>query len=258
MLNIIKSQLYGVRHNIVTYIGTALAIVALITGTINTLDMINGETPTGSLIFAASGELNSITSFIIVAMVASCVSGWDFDDKTVNYEILYGHSRKQVFWARTLTSVVLSIITGMIFMIAPTLIFTVMNGWGYAISVKEAVIRLILMLFPILRLSAFAVFLAFLVRKSWGAATICVIALYIEIFISLFEELESHYILASNMMEIMSFSNSSMGFVDDKDVVIFKDILSSQFIGITIVLSLIMTAGTLLAGYAIFRKRNLQ
>ncbi len=258
MLNIIKSQLYGVRHNIVTYIGIALAIVALITGTINTLDMLDGETPTGSLIFAASGELNSITSFIVVAMIASCVSGWDFDDKTVNYEILYGHSRGQVFWARTFTSIVLGTVSAVIFMIVPVLIFTIMNGWGYAISVKEAVIRLILMLFPILRLSALAVFLAFLVKKSWGAAIICVITLYIESIISLFEKLESHYILASNMMKIMSFSNLSMGFVNGEDVMIFKDTLSVQFIGITIILSVIMTAGTLIVGYAIFRKRNLQ
>lgn len=258
MLNIIKSQMYGIRHNIFTYISVALTIVALITGTINNLDMLGSETPTGSLFFATSGEFMSFGVFIIVSIGASCVSGWDFDDNTINYEILYGHSRCQVYWARTFTAVVFGIISGILFIITPSLIFTIINGWGYAIPLKEAVIRCLLALFPILRISAFAVFLSFLVRKSWGAGIICFFALYIEIIISLFKESESHYMASENLLEILSFSNMAYGFANGEDVMIFKDTLSGQFIGITVILSVVMFAGTLWAGYALFRKRNLQ
>lgn len=258
MFNIIKSQIYGIMHNIFTYIGFALTIVVIISGMINNLDMLGSETPTGSLFFATSGEFMSLGVFIIVGIVASCVSGWDFDDKTINYEILYGHSRCQVYWSRTFTAVVFGIISGMLFIITPSLIFTIINGWGYAIPLKEAVIRCLLALLPILRISAFAVFLSFLIRKSWGAGIICYFTVYIEVFISMLKESESNYMVSENLMEILSFSNMAYGFENGEDVMIFKDTLSGQFIGITVILSVVMFAGTLWAGYALFRKRNLQ
>lgn len=258
MLNIIKSQLYGVRCNIMTYIGLCSAIIMLIVGIITNLDMIGSENPTGSLIFAISGEFNSIISFMVISIVASCVCGWDFDDKTVNYEILYGHSRSQVFWARTFTSVIIGTVSAMILMIIPTLVFTVMNGWGYAVSAKEAVIRLLLMIFSMIRTSSVAVFLTFLVKKSWGAGMLCAVILYVEAFISMFEYFDTKYLLLPNMIEIMSFSNMSYGFANGEDVTVFKDTLGGQFVALTIIISVVATAVTLFGGYAIFRKRNLQ
>ncbi|MDE6789458.1 MAG: hypothetical protein K2J47_09095, partial [Ruminococcus sp.] len=69
---------------------------------------------------------------------------------------------------------------------------------------------------------------------------------------------ESNYMVSENLMEILSFSNMAYGFENGEDVMIFKDTLSGQFIGITVILSIVMFAGTLWAGYALFRKRNLQ
>ncbi|MBP1549570.1 MAG: hypothetical protein J6A05_06155, partial [Oscillospiraceae bacterium] len=97
MRNIIKALNYQTRTDNVTYYSILLGIFLTIFGMLD-FDM------TGSEYVALNGESISLLPVFLILMLGVRILGWDYADKTMNYEILSGHHRREVYFARVIVA----------------------------------------------------------------------------------------------------------------------------------------------------------
>ena len=90
MQNIIKALQYQTRRDNVTY----YAFLALVLGYVMVFSDLSGVLNlTGSQYFISSQALFCLPVSFFIVIITTRVCGWDYTDKTMNYEILIGHNR---------------------------------------------------------------------------------------------------------------------------------------------------------------------
>ncbi len=261
MRNIIKALNYQVKTDNVTYYTIAFMLLAY--AGIFLLDGAEWGSVTGSMIVAfLSGIYPYIIPFIIL-IIGVRICGWDFEDKTINYEILSGHKRSEIFFARVITALVWCVSMCFAFMLAPVLVFTIINGWdgnGMAMSFGDAAACFAMSVFPIIRIVCQYIFLTFLLKSAnlawFSGYLLSMLSMGIPM---LFEELSdfrfTYHLASTNFMELFKF-NQSMGYVNGEDVSLFESMLEPSLVCETIVVSLTVSAVCLALGYVLFRKRD--
>lgn len=260
MWNIIKAQNYQIKRDLMTVLiaicGLALLIVP------NFLDStVELNELTGSTYLLQSSEL-MLLLFTVVCLLLTCrICGWDYVDKTINYEILSGHSRKEVFWGRVVASSLWSVVFCYALGLIPLFIFTAVNGWGVSMDMGNVMIRYALMLFPILRAVSEFVLLTFLLRNCYAAIvigwTVFAISLMAAMTIEEVADVTLKTQLAySNMNMLFDFTHGRMGYVDGEDVMIYQTAVDLQTVLGTIGTSLLVSAVCLLSGYLYYKKAD--
>ncbi|MBR4199786.1 MAG: hypothetical protein IKQ91_00735 [Oscillospiraceae bacterium] len=109
--------------------------------------------------------ITGISVFAPAIMIAM-VCGADFEDKTINHELTGGRSRTASFFGRAVPVMIAAPLTTVFITALPYVIYAAAAGTGDAIPVSAIAERYLLMLFPLLRLSAFFVFLIFVTKKQ--------------------------------------------------------------------------------------------
>lgn len=257
MLNIIKSQLYSIVRDIYTYICGFYMLLMCVLTIIMTLEEMGNETVTGSLMFSCYCGNSIIFSLINLLIFTTRLSGWDFNDKTLNYEVLYGHKRSSVFWGRVLTAVTISMVTSVILTFAPVVAAYLMNGWGHIVPIREALIRSAILVLTMLKFSAILIFITVIVKNSWTAMILGFLTIMVEAIVSMFNSKFMTLLSVYVVSEITAFENPKLDFIDGEDVMVFHDKLSSSFITQNILICSVMILASLLIGYLIFRKRDM-
>ena len=168
MWNVIKAQNYQIKRSNSTWyvILFGLAFYVLVCFDMDSIEYLK---ITGSAYFM---QISGMLPFVGVAMmlVLTCkVCGGDLTDKTMNYEILGGHSRRKIYFGRCAVAMLWSFGVGYLMVLIPVLFFTVINGWGDSVSWKTVLICYGLAAFPFLRLLCGFVMLTFLVRNMYAA-----------------------------------------------------------------------------------------
>ena len=97
------------------------------------------------------------------------VCGDDFQDKTINHELTAGRSRAASFFGRAIPVMIAAPLTAAALISIPYVIYGALFGVGDTIPLSNIILRILLMLFPLLRLSAFFVFLIFVTKKQLAA-----------------------------------------------------------------------------------------
>lgn len=113
--------------------------------------------------FAASIAL--MAPMIMIGMVC----GDDFEDKTINHELTAGRSRAASFFGRAIPVMIAAPLTALVLLSIPYAVYGALYGIGDAVPLSNILLRALLMLFPLLRLSAFFVFLLFVTKKQLAA-----------------------------------------------------------------------------------------
>ena len=162
-----KSLTYGIFHNpIFAKVLIALVLVILIMsgGPV----MLNG----GEL--TMEEEYSQVLSMIatMVMMLSACVAAYifcdDFNDKTLNYEILIGKKRRQVYLARII--VALSVVITVYLCVVLTIALSIyIWGFGSAESKKWLFIRLLMLGLENIRAAAFLIFVSQIVKTMRNA-----------------------------------------------------------------------------------------
>lgn len=257
MLNIIKSQLYSTVRDIYTYIGGFYMLLMSVMTISLTFANIGNENVTGSLMFSNYCENSIIFSLINVLIFTTRLSGWDFNDKTLNYEVLYGHKRSSVFWGRTLMAVTVSMVTSVILTFAPIVAAYLINGWGCVVPAREALIRSAILVLTLLKFSAVLIFITVIVKNSWTAMILGFLTIMVEAIVSAFDSKIMTWLSVYAVSEATLFENPKLDFIDGEDVLVFHDRLSSSFITQNILICSVTILASLLIGYLIFRKRDM-
>ncbi|MBR4096932.1 MAG: hypothetical protein IKK42_06490, partial [Oscillospiraceae bacterium] len=217
MRNIIKALNYQTRTDNVTYYSILLGIFLTIFGMLD-FDV------TGSEYVAFEGESISLLPVFLILMLGVRILGWDYADKTMNYEILSGHHRREVYFARVIVAHIWCIAFCVGFILLPVLFFTLINGWGTTMDFGGMAIRFALAIFPMIRIVCQYVLLVFLVKSAYIAWAVGYLLSMFAMFIPmLFEELMSfkftYQFANTNLTKLFTF-NQSIGYVNGEDVTI--------------------------------------
>lgn len=262
MINIIKSMNYQTRNDIFTVITYLIAVVVQFAA----MFFSEGSEPltyTGSDFVVYMGSMIPFVCLILAFLLTCRICGWDYADRTLNYEVLSGHTRFQIYMGRILTGILWCVIGFLVISFLPVLIFTCINGWGYTLSFSSAILRYGLMVLLLIRLvTGFAV-LTFIVRNSYIAMVlgyvwtgVSSVVYYILDDIVTFNT--SVFVGCMNMVQMFSFENSKNMYIDGKDVTVFDGTISNTFLLGTVGWSLLVILVLLTVGYQVFRKHDLR
>lgn len=264
MNNIIKSLHYQTRRDNFTIYAFLIAIgMIILNHVLMTIDY-NIENITGSeytTYFMYDMLPIVIMLFCIVLVPRIC--GWDYTDKTINYDILIGHSRKEVFFSRVIVAFTWALPSLMLLALVPSFLFSLFAGWGHNAELSDVLIRYVLLIFPLFRFICEFIMLTFLLKNFFAAMVIGFI--YMEasfMMIIMVEEatdFQFNYILSvSNILSLCNYSNSKMGYVNGEDIQIYDFSLEPSYIIGTILVSLIMGTLCLLLAYKNFEKADMK
>lgn len=258
MLNIIKALNYQTRRDNVTIYAFLFGIfMSAIMFTDTDVFSFCGDEYT-----VYSGEMVPMITGMMMLILITRICAWDQVDKTINYEMLSGHSRKSVYFSRVIVSLVWGISSAVIITAVPVTVMSLLNGWGDVMELKGALIRYALLLFPLIRLACGFVFISFITGNFMASALACFLIIDGEMMAyTILKEMAtvdlSFEMGMSNILKLLEF-NSRMGFIDGKDVMVYDASLPADMIVKTVVFSLAASALYLILGYFIFKKRDMK
>ena len=262
MRNLIKAQNYqlkrdkATRYILIGLLGS-LVVIFLEYSRNNLLSELTG----GDTAFTM-GEPNCILLGLLVTLLTCRIVGWDYTDKTINYELMAGHSRAAVFWSRVCVSLVWTIVGSAIFLFLPLLVFGGINGWGSNTNMGEILLRYGLSFLPLFRLLGECVLLTMLLRNCYMAMVIgYVLYEFGWVFLIMLDPLIdvkfTTQISAMNVYRLLYMGNSEPKLIDGGKAWVYDTALESGLIIGTICVSLMVGVACLGLGYLYFRKSDM-
>lgn len=252
MNNVMKTQWYQMSRNVVSYV----LLLALFLVPILNFTVLHGRD------FSDPGtemllENNAGFGMIFLVLVVASVFCRDIKDRTIYQEITAGISMKESFLGRLVISLVVGVIGCLLSAFSIMIISSFVNGWGDRMTVDAFVVRLLVALLFLIRVSSEVVLLATLCENTAITVVVSLVVGFAEsIFIAMSMD-KNLYFLAGNCMFGILSPLSKMVF--DADGEISAEIASSLSMDIVIgsvVSSVIITALCLVIALKIFEKRE--
>ena len=262
MLNIIKSQSYQLKRDNFFYYALLAAgyifFMSAVIGQSKQLLSINGAT------FASEWASMSLTYTVLVfVLVLACrIVGGDYNDKTVNYEILSGHSRSTIYWSRMVACFMWIIPTALILMLFPVFFLTILNGWGDNAEFWPTMLRFLLALLPVVRMICEFSLLTLIFRNCYfGMIFGFIIAESVEMSVSIIDLYNDtdfcRFIASQNMMRMLGVENARLGFVNGEDIMLYDSMPTAENVILTVCMSVGVSALCLFLGWLLTKKRDL-
>jgi len=217
---------------------------------------------TGSHIPIMMGDANMIILGIFVILMTGRVMGWDYTDKTLNYELMAGHSRGKVYWSRVCVSLVQVMAGCAIFLFLPILVFGIINGWGHSTYMGNIMLRYGLSFLPLLRLMGECVLLTVLLKNCYMAMIIGDMMYEVTMIFTLVleEAMDLNFttqLSVSNLNKLFCLDKFRLQYINGEDVTVYETALEADLIAGTIGVSLIVGIACLGLGYLYFKKSDM-
>ncbi len=259
MWNLIKAQKYQIKRDNGIYYILLIGALFLVAFWGDFLAGSKFSEITGGAAARKNGEMCTIVTGILVALLTCRIVGWDFNDKTLNYELMAGHSRAKVYWSRVIVSMKWCLITVLVLLFVPLLFFGIVNGWGIDTDMGGVVLRHVLVLFPLFRFACECVLLSVIMRNCYMAMIIGFMMYYFTLVIETMQALMTKVRLGvhfafTNVTRLLVLDKSSFGYIDNQDVIVYDTALETGFIWGTVGISLFIGVACLLIGYRYFKK----
>ena len=194
--------------------------------------------------------------FLYIFTAQAC--GADFVDKTCNYEIMSGHTRREVYFGRVIPTVILSTLGTMFLIAAPIAAEVIMlGGWGDKVSFTDMLCRFLLMAFPIARITCEFIFLTFIIKNPYvvmGISYVVCIALGMSVPVNE----KTMFVLGMTNINALTVIDSwqSFGLCGDMHY-IYETALSADIVIPTILTSVIISGIALFLGYVFFKNDDM-
>ncbi len=262
MGNIIKSLNYQLkRDNGMIYIYLVVLFI-FIASFISYLDSYDFGETTGSLFTILNAETYLIGAGLTIALLAARAFGWDYNDKTINYEVLSGHSRKEIYISRVLVSMCWSLISCFLLLYVPLLFYTACNGWGNWADIRGVMLRYVLLLFPLFRFVCECILLTVVMKNCYMAMIIGFVLYEFSWALTTMQELLTEYAFtiefaSTNIYRLLVYNKYSFGYMDGEDFITYDTILEPSLLVGTILVSTIVGVVCLIVGYFYFLKKDM-
>ena len=258
MWNIMKAQRYQLKRDRVILLGVLFFIIVYFIFAINSVQEMGGDN--GGLLFTGTFEMFVIFGTMVVLLVTGRICGWDFQDKTINYEVIYGHKRSEIYFGRAFLSLLSSFVLVSVMLFVPLLPCVIKGGWGPNVDLQDALLRMGLFYLAMFRFSCEVILLSFLIKNGFTTIFLCYIGLEIVAMPSIILN-DVKYFWTAVMAQMTFFStyqNSKNIFVDGKEVTYFISELTPSFVQSCIISSVVMGILSLIFGYLCFQKADLK
>lgn len=259
MWNIMKAQCYQLkkdRFTICALLFCAGIYTAFVINTAMGMEDING-----GMMFYASSEMLGVFALLITLILTARICAWDFQDKTINYEVAFGHKRGEVFGARSLLSYALCPVVFTFLWGIPVLYGVMMGGWGPNLDMSDTLLRILLEYAVLLRMVAEFILLSFLIRNSYITMVFGYFGIGILAMPSSLIENNENILWTSSlneMLELLSYSNSKNVFVDGKEVSFLISELSPVVVRNLLISSAALGTLFLVLAYLSFKKSDMK
>ncbi|MCM1495916.1 MAG: ABC transporter permease [Bacteroides sp.] len=256
MWNVIRAQLYQLKRDKMVW---GIFLFALVLNGIfsftNMTDM--DEELSGSLTVASMGSMYCMAGMIVILIVVANVMGKDFIDKTLNYEILSGHSRREVYFGRFITAVLIGPVISFLVIAAVPLVMTLIFGWGTTIELEGVLVRYALIFFTLVQIACELALITILTKNPYVTYLAGFILGYIQMmfftvrteFPDWFAERDFSMLSIWHCMDLLSFQ--------DMTTFLYSSEVEASAIWLSIGISLILGGIIILAGYLYFRRDDL-
>lgn len=258
----IKSLLYGIKkEKFIPEIMIGLTAVTFLLLFVNQIFEKNQYT---MLFLYTDNDFSSffyMILFIAPVTAVLCICR-DFDDRTVYYEISGGARRKDVFKSRFIPAMIFGTLTLFFAILIPFIIGSFIWGLGDSSILGNVLLRYSLFLLSGIRVTAFACFISFLIRKS-KAATIILLSslLCISTLSIIFKAVDPTALAITNAFEAMSFEYDSTYNIFSSGIVQYSipiTTISTAFTVKTIAMSLIFTGVYAFLSWSFFKTDDME
>lgn len=262
MWNIIKSQNYQARGDNLVIYGFLIALVFPVLGMLVDGDGSAFEGLNGSMYLVSSSSMFPFVATILSFIIVTRICGWDSTDKTINYEIMAGHSRPEVYFGRVFSALIWNI-GGIFAAIAlPVFIISVICGFGDNVYLGDVAVHTGLFLLVAFRMSCEYALLTFLLSNCYAAMMLgYAITGFGMIAVLIYTEFTGAEPMAEtalvNMGQFFNFGNYQLKNIGGEEIQVFNLSLEPSVISTTVLVSLFAGIICLLVGYAVFSKRDM-
>lgn len=222
------------------------------------------ESVTGSemLVSNSSGVL-VITGFICSFFLCRTIGG-DYTDKTINYEVLTGKSRNNIFFARMIYGFSLCVLAWSVLVLLPYIVATAINGWGISVEFKVFVTRTLLLYLPLLRYMCEIMLITVLVRNQYLGMIISYLIFEISavvlVIIKEILDIEKAVFMwtsSSNMINVFNFRDYVVRYINGEDVAVYGEPIPKDDLMWTVIVSLVVSLICIAVSYRCFKKRDM-
>lgn len=259
MWNIMRAQNYQIKRDNLVIIGFLVCLVLPVIGIY--LADIGADNMDGSLFTVAMFGIFPFTFLALSLILVTRICAWDMNDKTINYELLAGHSRIEVYFGRVLSALAWMFAGCILVSLIPILVFTAFKGWGHSLDMGEAVIRYAVMLLVLFRWACELMLLTFLLRNSHAALVLgFVIFDFGTIFSVIMESMEMKIdwqLASANLMNLSDVSNYRNIMIGDMQVTVYEAALGTSALMHSVAASIVVGIVCVAIGYAAFRRRDM-
>lgn len=266
MKNLIKTLNYQTRRDNITYYAYIAALVGLLLGCYTEDGIILNLT--GSEYFTqTSGVCGCISIIFYFSIIITRICGWDYSDKTINFQLLGGHSRNNVFWSRIWVSFIRSVPVGIFLYIFPPIFLTLKNGWGINADIYGIIFRCFLAVLIILRIYSECVLFTFLTKSCYTGLVISGMSFFLSNqIVSFITMLKEHAELSkpgiissmSNLFDIMSFHDYDFQYINGVDERIYNSEIDSGYAALTITVSVLICIVSIFFSWCNFKKTDMK
>lgn len=257
MLNIIKSQNYQLRHDLFTFIACLCFVGITMYFTFSDATLTGGEK-----LVAMNWNDNNIFLVLVCIIFCGRIGAWDFNDKTINYELLSGHARRDMIWGRFVCTILWSFVFCMIMVVVPVGICTMMNGWGDNANATNCMIRILLSLLPVFRVVCEFFLVAILLRNYAATYAISYVLLGVSLLVTLLLgeafNWDVTYVLGQTMLgELLGISNGHSELIGGVDIFVYDTALQLNVVTGIAVSSILGGVVCMVIAYVLFQKRDM-
>lgn len=255
MRNLIKAQIYQIIRSRLIYIIFASTMVLQLIEVLGNAwsDTVDQFIVNDSIIFYSLAAMAGV-------MVAVLCVGGDFLDKTFNYEILNGHTRLEIFTAKSIVAIIAGGVTYLIDLLVPFFISVAVWGFGTKVAVGEVAIRFALSLFVEIRFICIFIGATYVIKLFYIPLAISLFYFLTGYeFIALFKNTQS-YLLGITCMNRLSNYTSWMTYTignEIKYIYVYGVHIQGSEAAAIIMSSLGIALVAFILGYFFFKKDDL-
>lgn len=256
MWNVMRAQLFQLKREKLVLIVFLIILFMQFTALMGEVD--SGSIAGGDYV-AVAGTYISLLPMVFVTVLVGTICGMDFMDKTTNYELMAGHTRRDVYAGRAVLSIVGGLIGGAILTAFPVVIATSLWGWGTKISMGGFLLRSLLLLLPIFRIICEFIFFTYLVKNAYITMACGLFVFLIGQALPMYlSDPDSVLLGITNLNLLYSFDAwSTYSVVDVSTYVVYDSALSVSAVISTVTASVIIGAVFLVLGYTYFKHDDL-
>lgn len=253
MYDVIRSLAYKTRTNII-FKAALLGVTGLMFVMITSID--DGAKLCGSQLAVCFSDSGFFLLMQCIA-IGGIIIGSDFNDKTLNYEVMSGHNKKEIYFSRMIVAFSTAFIATIIAINVPVIVVSAIGGWGDVISLRSYIFRIVMIILPVFKFIALMQLLCFVMRNYFAAIAIGFVVVFFEVMITGFIDLPRWI---NNLLIVTSFSKL-LGYVSNVNEltgsVSYISRISNSDLAVVISINLIMGLLFMIGGYIYCKKNDL-